>query len=255
MNLRYTIIMLSTCLSMACCSCAHVKNDGADVRTAHASTVLVDQHVSGRKIVQDPDGGIEFIDGGSGGSIGSGVVVGVIGGESIVATAGHVAHRKEIMVDTDTSPPEVTLIDSSVLKIRTLDGTVCDAREVFYDEEEDISILRVACIAGTPMPLAAGEPPMGADVIVLGAAMTIHPDGIFIPSDGRWVGDLSGQNLGTAITAPVAGGHSGAPVVHDGRLVGMIKSHRLDYEHLSFIVPLDVIRNGLETVRKNWNAK
>lgn len=252
--MRNFIVTLFMSLFLAC-SCAHIEsNDGADVRFANESIVSVDQHVRGDKITPNPDGGINIEpDAGSGGAIGTGVIIDVIGGESLVATVGHVAHKKDPLEGQEDTP-SLLRVTSSVLTIRTLAGQVCPAEEIFFSEKEDLSILRVKCIAGTPMPLADALPPMGSEVLVSGAALGLHPDGIFIPVDGRYVGNIKERGLGYAVTNPVAAGHSGSPVIHNGKIIGILKSHRLDWEHLSFFVPLDILNSGITAARKTWNA-
>lgn len=254
--MRNLIITLFVGLFMAC-SCAHVAaNDGSDVRRLGESTVFVRQHLTGDIIHAQLDGGILIQNGESAGAVGTGVVVEVEGGESLVITVAHVAHKKDIIVDTDSEDPSLFRVDTSSLTVRTLEGTECPAEEIYYNEIEDLSILRIACIAGVPLPLAGGLPPIGSEVLVTGAALSIHPDGIFIPVDGRYVGVLDVGSISDkhAMTNPIAPGHSGSPVTYDGKLIGVARSHRLDWEHLSFFVPIDVIRSGISSVRKTWHA-
>ncbi|KQT53885.1 MULTISPECIES: serine protease [unclassified Aureimonas] len=104
-------------------------------------------------------------------------------------------------------------------------GTAGKADKVLIDEENDLALVHVDADLGAPLPIAAGVPRLGEDILALGYPLrSILADSLNVTRGN--VSSLLG--LGNdkrylQISAPVQPGNSGGPLVDlSGRVVGIV---------------------------------
>jgi hypothetical protein len=232
--------------------------EGYDARQAMRSTVKIMATVTGHKvnIVQKPDsdefieedGGVEKIS-----WSGSGVVVENDSdrNESLILSAAHVTtigEKKSLHFEEDL---HFFVPESISLTVETLDGTKCIAEPLIANEKADVSAVISKCIAGTPARMAKELPPVGAFVMVSGAALGFHPPGIFIVTDGRYMG-INVETNEEVLTLPIVGGHSGSAVFYKGEIFGIVSKRMVRFEHTSLCVSLDTTKELLNIASKMW---
>ena len=232
------------------------EEEGFDARQAMKSTVKIYATVTGQKIniVQIPDtdqfvevdGGVEQVS-----WTGSGVVVenDTEKAESLILSAAHVTtmgDKKSLHFEDDL---HYFIAESIKITVELLDGTKCEAEPLLGNQIQDISAIRSKCVAGLPARIAKELPPVGASVLVSGAALGYHPPGIFIVTDGRFMG-VDGND--EVLTLPVAGGHSGSGIFYKGEVIGIVSKRMVRFEHTTLCVPLANVKELYITAFKIW---
>lgn len=249
--------MVLALFSSACikrCDALDRLEEGYDARSAMRSTVKIHTVLVGKRknIVsvtdRQPDG-TEIKMGWSG----SGVVVRNDNkkNQSLILSVHHVTHSEPIMLRIDEDGIYLVQVEKVQLRVETLDGTMCDADTMAGNYKQDLSVIRSMCVAGEAKELADELPPVGASVMISGAALGVHPKGIFIVTDGRFMGidEESGEEV---ITLPSAPGHSGSGVFYKGKVIGLLSKRTVAYEHISLCVNLENARVLLELAEKIW---
>ena len=242
----------SSCIKQ--CDALDRLTEGYDARSAMRSTVKIHSVLIGKRknIIslsdKQPDGTeikMEWT--------GSGVVVknDDVRKQSLILSVYHVTHSEPSILSMDQDG--IFLIDmiKMELKVETLDGTICEAGSMAGNFKQDLSVIRSLCIAGEATSLADELPPVGASVMVSGAALGVHPKGIFIVTDGRFMGidEASGEEI---ITLPSAPGHSGSGIFYKGKIIGLLSKRTVDYEHISLCVSLENAKTILELAERIW---
>ena len=171
--------------------------------------------------------------------------------QSLLLSVHHVTHPEPLMLRIDEKGIYIVKVESLKLQIETLDGTMCEANPIAGNFKQDLSVISSKCIAGEAVQLADELPPVGANVMISGAALGFHPKGIFIVTDGRFMGidEESGEEV---ITLPSAPGHSGSGVFYKGKIIGLLSKRTIHYEHISLCVSLENARTLLELAEKIW---
>lgn len=255
--MRKFLILLMTTLLMSCsCVRRFPDPDGSDVRDAISQTVKIFVQIDGTKITNGKDGDavresytLKWS--------GSGVVVAIdaryADGKSLVMTAAHVSNVPmfKMMID-DNDNKSLFVLEKEKIVIETLEGHICNGKQLKADVEHDVSVVEVDCIAGTKAELADELPPIGAIIMTSGAPFGYHPEGMFIPSEGRFAGiDLSDKD-NEIFTIPVAPGHSGSGIFYQGRLIGIVSAHNTEYEHMTKGPHLKYLKEVLKLALGEW---
>lgn len=251
-----------TLLTMLLLSCSGIQRfpdpDGQDARDVMAQTVKISVSVYGMHLSKGSDGGIvaeeKVIE-----WMGSGVVLDVDKtkgkGESLIATAAHVSNIPQGMptFDDEGNMTELFLPQASMTIVQTLEGKSCAAEAVYVDIPHDIGIVKAFCVAGKVAELAESLPPVGAAILVSGAGLGYHPNGVFLVEDGRYLGMSDGKDPDLVMSVPVVGGHSGSGIFYRGKVVGILTKVFVRFHHGSFGTALDHVRVALEAARENRN--
>lgn len=248
-----TLIMLSNCAFNKC----NVLFEGSDAREAMNSTVKIYMKITGvrKNIVSTfsapADGTEETMS-----WTGSGFVVenDEERNESLIMSVAHVTHGENMMLKADESGIYIFSVTKKELKIEKLNGEMCDATAIVNNDEQDLSVISSKCIAGEATPLADELPPVGAKVMVSGAALGYHPKNIFIVTDGRYMGidEKSGEEI---VTLPAAPGHSGSGIFYKGKVIGLLSKRTVAYEHITICVSLQNAKNLLDLAENIWKLQ
>lgn len=235
--------------------------EGADARQAMKSTVKIYASVKGhkKKVVSKPDSD-EIIEIDAGEEVVSWVGSGVVVEndfkleESLILSAAHVTtigEKISIHLEDDI---HLFFAESISLTIEKLDGTKCEAEPLVANNKFDVSAIKSKCIAGTASHLAKSLPPVGAFVMVSGAALGFHPPNVFIVTDGRFMGvDVTTDE--EIITLPVAGGHSGSAIYYRGEIIGIVSKRTIGFEHITVCVNLTNVQELFTTAKKVWELQ
>lgn len=241
-------------------SCVHRFPDpeGSDARDMMRQTVKISVSVAGTKLYKDEEGVVQKKEEVIGWS-GSGVVVAVDAskgkGESLVMTAAHVSNVPRLILMADENGnPELFVVEAVLEIVEKADGSACAGEPIYADVPNDVGVVRASCIAGEVAKIADELPPVGAIVSTSGAALGIHPNDVFIVTDGRYVGFDDGFDGQIMLTLPVAPGHSGSGVFYHGKVFGIISRRTNRFEHVTLAVPLQHVRDAYDRSMETWNA-
>lgn len=233
-----------------------IKEEGADVREAMESTVKIRTKVTGHKrfLFSSEEETKKLAEKQEEETYsGTGAVIknDLSRNESLILSVAHVTNPDQVELRTTPIGFYFFIIDKVELSIEKLDGSVCEAASVISNSKKDISVIRSKCIAGTVAEIAKELPPVGSNIIISGAALGFHPPNIFIVVDGRYMGidNDSGEEI---TTAAVAGGHSGSGVFYRGKIVGILTKRTIKYEHISFCVSLENIKDIISDGEAIW---
>lgn len=177
-------------------------------------------------------------------SQGSGVVIDVKRGSSLVMTADHVcAAGGEKTIGRSTS-------------VMTSEGEILPAVQIYHDKRNDLCLLSVLGVAGLPAKVGKIPPPLGGRVMNVGA-----PRGVFtkwlIPVVSGYVSGyakMEGRLL-MCSSLPAVGGQSGSGVYYNGELVGILVMALGNYEHMAYVVMIDEVNSAIAEARKKWLQK
>lgn len=252
------IFLLLMIVALSLTSCARRYPTASNVQDAMESTVKVSVSIKGIRVYNDS--GSIAREKSEIGWMGSGVVVAADtskgSGESLIMTARHVAQfDPEPMIRMGPSGFEVFIPVLMEMTVQRLDGSTCDAKTIYSDLKDDISVVKASCIAGTPAPLANDVPEVGSAIMVVGAGLGYHPNGVFVVVDGRFLGFEDGFNPQMILSVPVAPGHSGSAVFYNGKVIGIVSKRVLNYEHISFAASLERAKVSLENALNIWNSQ
>ncbi|WP_416357409.1 trypsin-like peptidase domain-containing protein [Aureimonas phyllosphaerae] len=104
-------------------------------------------------------------------------------------------------------------------------GDLGAASKVVVDEDHDLALLKVDAKVGKPLPIVAGKPRLGEDVLALGFPLrSILADSLNVTRGNvsSLMGLMNDANY-LQISAPVQPGNSGGPLVDlAGRVVGVV---------------------------------
>lgn len=254
----FAAILGISLVSSSCVKRIENFDEGSDARQAMKSTVKIYATVTGHKVVFVPkpdsedflevDGGVETVS-----WVGSGVVVENDSekNESLILSAAHVTTMGEIRNLHFEDDIHLFIAESLKLTIETLDGVKCDAEALVADNKYDVSAIVSKCVAGIPARLVKELPPVGAAVLVSGSALGYHPNGVFIVTDGRYLG-IDSETKEEVLTLPVAGGHSGSAVYYRGEIIGIISKRMIRFEHITLGVSLENTKSMYTTAYKMW---
>ena len=166
----------------------------------------------------------------------------------------HVTNSEDMTLGADENGLYIFVVTKKELKVETLDGEMCDAHQVIANVGQDLSAIVADCIAGNATNLADELPPVGADVMVSGAALGYHPKGIFIVTEGKYMG-IDGESKEEIITLPSAPGHSGSGIFYKGKVIGLLSKRTVAYEHITICVSLENAKNLLDTAEGLWELE
>ncbi|WP_279478941.1 serine protease [Aureimonas sp. SK2] len=104
-------------------------------------------------------------------------------------------------------------------------GDLGAASQVVVDEDHDLALLKVDAKVGKPLPIVAGKPRLGEDILALGFPLrSILADSLNVTRGNvsSLMGLMNDANY-LQISAPVQPGNSGGPLVDlAGRVVGVV---------------------------------
>ena len=130
-----------------------------------------------------------------------------------------------------SAPDNSLILNSDIIAIVAGSDKTEETTIVKIDHEKDLCILEAE--PGAIKRIAKKEPKPGDEVKAIA-----YPGGIFDPSilpiyDGRWSGMISDYDK-CLITIPVSGGSSGSAVLNkNDKIVGVISSVYVDFNHLT----------------------
>jgi len=252
------LVMMSGCFKR----CGLFAQEGSDAREAMSSTVKIYTKVSGHRTnlasvlginASMPEGTKEKSEEKS--WTGSGVVVrnNFDKKESLILSVAHVTHPQKTTLEIDESGFYFFQIDKIEMMVERLDGEKCAAFPMAGNEKQDLSVIKSTCIAGEARELADELPPVGASVMISGAALGYHPKNIFIVTDGRFMG--LDENNEEIITLPSAPGHSGSGIFYKGKVIGLLSKRTIHYEHISICVSLENAKTLLQLAEGLWQLE
>lgn len=252
------LVMMSGCFKR----CGIFKEEGYDAREAMSSTVKIYTKISGHRTnlasilglnASMPEGTKENSESKS--WTGSGVVVrnNFDKKESLILSVAHVTHPQQVSLEMDESGMYFFKIDKIEMFVETLDGNKCSAFQMAGNREQDVSVIKSSCIAGVAADLADQAPPVGANVMISGAALGYHPMNIFIVTDGRYMG--LDENNEEIVTLPSAPGHSGSGLFYKGKVIGLLSKRTIAYEHISICVSLENAKALLGIAEGLWQLE
>ena len=253
------LVVMSGCFKR----CGIFAEEGSDAREAMSSTVKIYTKITGHRTnlasvlgvnASMPEGTKEKSESKS--WTGSGVVVrnNFNKKESLILSVAHVTHPQKVTLEFDESGFYFFKIDTIEMIVERLDGEKCSAFPMAGNEKQDLSVIKSSCIAGEAAELADKLPPVGASVMISGAALGFHPKGIFVVTDGRYMGveEESGEEI---ITLPSAPGHSGSGIFYKGKVIGLLSKRTVHYEHISICVSLENAKTLLALAEGLWQLE
>lgn len=252
------LVMMSGCFKR----CGLFVEEGSDAREAMSSTVKIYTKITGHRTnlasvlginASMPEGTKEKSESKS--WTGSGVVVrnNFHKKESLILSVAHVTHPQKVTLEFDESGFYFFKIDTIQMMVERLDGEKCSAFPMAGNEKQDLSVIKSTCIAGEAAELADKLPPVGASVMISGAALGYHPKNIFIVTDGRFMG--LDENDEEIITLPSAPGHSGSGIFYKGKVIGLLSKRTVHYEHISICVSLENAKVLLSIAEGLWQLE
>ena len=173
--------------------------------------------------------------------------------ESLILSVAHVTHPQQVSLEIDESGMYFFKIDKIEMMVEKLDGNKCLAYPMAGNREQDVSVIKSACIAGEAAELADKEPSVGVSVMISGAALGYHSPNIFIVTDGRYMG--LDENNEEIITLPSAPGHSGSGIFYKGKVIGLLSKRTVHYEHISICVSLQNAKALLDIAESIWKLE
>jgi len=253
---KLILSILMSLLLVSCSSCFRRYPDpsGRDAREMMSQTVKIDVTVHGMSLSLDKDGNVikkedkaEWT--------GSGVVV-VVDHDSnlsLVLSADHVVDiPKLIEMEDEEGNPKLFFSKSAVITVERLNGSTCNAIPAEMDPDNDIGTIVTDCIAGEAVVIADSLPPVGSIVTASGAPLGIHPAGVFIVTDGRYVG--LEENGKVVVTLATTFGGSGGGIFYRGKLFGIVTNKAGRFEHANTGTSLDPIKKIVKSVLDKANA-
>jgi len=257
--MKKIIAVVLLCLMVASCVHRFPDTDGADVRDISAQTVKISVSIAGDRLHKDENGDVVVEEGVVSGWSGTGVVVAADrsrgAGESLVMSAAHVLNIPKFMLQVNQDGElSLFVVKASLMIVEKLDGSGCEGVPMYVDVPNDVGMLKASCVAGDVATIASDLPPVGAMVTMTGAGLGIHPNGVFLAVDGRYVGFDEGFNPQEMLTIPAAPGHSGSGVFYRGQVFGIVSRGAGRYEHVTLAVPLEYMKDCMAKSLEIWNA-
>ena len=250
--LTLLLLLVSSCIKRS------PNPEGQEVRDMMSSTVKITVTLKGSILSSDGDGGAkvspEMIE-----WYGSGVIVATDyskgKGQSVILSAAHVVDVDPLIVGSDNEGrPTLFAVKSIEKKIIALDGTVCDAETIYVDEKNDVGAMVAFCVPGPAAEIATEVPDIGVSVTTSGASLGFHPPGVFVVTDGRYVGAMSEDDSQHVYTFAATNGQSGSAVYYNGKVVSIISKKIGGFEHVVFGVNLSNVRKAYSRALEVWNV-
>lgn len=243
--------VIASCISCAPAINGNLKLDSRYLRTVSKSAVKVNvERLIDTSKISDIVGADVFLDKGSG----SGTVVAVKNGRSLILTAAHVC--------VDTTPVEpipgiVLPVLTVEFTVTTLSGQVIDGSVLVKDDKNDVCVLEIAGVAGTVMEIADALPDVGEEVSYVGAPLGVwHPNAVPLIV-GRYDGLIFDSRAGAyklMLSMPIAGGASGSGLIHNGKLVGVVIEVYRNFNNLGHAADLASVKRIVRLAKERWLA-
>ena len=161
--------------------------------------------------------------------------------QTLILTAGHICSELE--------GPSV--LESRIVVI-TRNGEIHYSKPVAIDKNYDLCLIKID--DEIPIAKVSKRVPETGDKVTYSG----YPSGFFMPGilhhfDGYMAGAApTGDHI---YNIPVTGGSSGSPVYnHRGHIVGLVSAVMVEFEHITFAVGTDAIRNFILD-NKNWDKE
>ena len=161
--------------------------------------------------------------------------------QTLILTAGHIC--------AELDSPQVL---QSRIVVMTRGGEIHYSKMVGIDPNFDLCLLKID--DEIPIAKVAKHAPETGDKITYSG----YPSGFYMPGilhhfDGYMAGSIpDGDHI---YNIPVTGGSSGSPIYnHRGHIVGLVSAVMVEFEHITFAVGTDPIRNFILD-NKNWDKE
>ena len=177
-------------------------------------------------------------------SMGSGSVIDILEGRSIILTANHVCNPFEGAAQLQpllTGPPE------KHIEVTGYYGNTYYAEVLYNDKDYDLCLLEVEGVWAVPIPAARYPAEVGEKIYNMAA-----PTGFFAPGMVPLLEGFNSGNVGqrgyedTVYTIPTKGGSSGSPVLNsEGEVIGVIHSAIAGVENIAIACTWDELDSFL----------
>ena len=238
--MRKIMILLSSLVISACGSCVPIHIRQIERQTKDplreerervlSHTVAIQRYVVGIKTEDRKKIPGVYIVG-----RGTGVVVAVDKKkvESVIVTADHLCRSPNVAYLKKNG---LTMEDSVLTDVVTLDGKECLAEIVKENDDLDLCALRVKCVAGEPTQISSELPPRSSRIVNAGTPLGVFSPGMLYVNEGYYCGEFVKGSGALVFSFPATHGLSGSGAFYRGKLVGIILRANEGFEHLSLAV-------------------
>lgn len=186
---------------------------------------------------------------------GTGTVIAVKNGRSLVLTAGHVCDDAKVydleILDMEFHFP----IAATSMNVLTIDNVSLDAKILYDNDVTDTCVLDVTGEAGEVALMYNSDVPIGGKVIYTGAPAGVWDTHAAPVYEGRYSGIMNIEEQDYALfSMPVTGGASGAAIYYRGYVVSIVVARNPRFENISFGAMFKATRTAVETALKKWDA-
>lgn len=184
---------------------------------------------------------------------GSGVVIDVSRGKSLILTVHHVCEKLDI---TGTFAIGSLITAERDFVISKSGKRMATTGIVYKDESQDICVIGVDGTAGVPAAEAILLPEPGDIVYSAGAPDGIWDKGVAHIVDGYYIGnkreELNGFERFDQYSMHLAPGASGSAIFHKGRIVGLVSLGNKVYANVVWSPSLGPIRKAVRKSVSVW---
>jgi hypothetical protein len=185
--------------------------------------------------------------------MGTGIVIDQRDGKTLIMTVWHVADPVP-KIFTDKKSGTIFIVRETSFTVGGPYQTGCQAHPIQLDREHDVAFLEADCLVGLPATLADRDPPTLARIESYG-----FPNNRFQRAEGFMMGLVNQygdtdwvKDNQVMLSIPGYHGASGSPVFYDGRVVAMIRTMELEYNHSMSAVQLRVLRDEISALPDRW---
>ena len=176
-------------------------------------------------------------------STGSGSVIDILDGYSIVLTANHVCNPFENLPVPSllTGPPEKSI------QVTGYYGSTYHAEVLYNDKDYDLCLLEVEGVWAVPIPIAKNPGIIGEKIYNMAAPTGFFASGMVPLLEGFNSGNIGPRGYeDTVYTIPTKGGSSGSPVLNsEGEVIGVIHSAINGIENIAIACTWDELDSFL----------
>lgn len=209
-------------------------------------------------IYEDSIGEVKF----AGSESGSGTIIAkdTLKNKSLVLTADHVCQTSVSAGDVLGLFLSVQRVDSFVV---TAENKEIKMRVKFRDVVNDICIIEVDGVFGTPAYISSFYPPIGTEVVTAGAPSGQWLGGLANVVFGRYIGESAEDiRLGASsfkkfqqYSIPTIGGMSGSAVYYNGRFFSILTIGHSEYENIAWGPGLNYLYPFVTKSIKRWEKR
>jgi S1-C subfamily serine protease len=256
-----SLLLAMALFSLGCTSCAHHSPrlwdpmgdpTAAETQRLMQGTVQIDHLITALV----PDLKEKKLKPMKGGATGSGVVIAVKGGESLVLTAAHVCKPKEtvtVPLNEEVSV-EVPVLGEEYF-VWTMDLDQLPAMPVEIDEENDVCVMRVLGKAGNVIDVATSDPPIGAMVTHVGSPRGVLNLHRAFVTDGHYMGvqHYRGTDRHSEMIAiPIDHGSSGGGIFYRGKVFAVVSRVDENWKQIAICEGDGPMRLVIKKAKEKW---